>query len=229
MSAPPKGVGCHESVRRGRQAIIRLAFLFVSLLTLAAASRPDHYSNDFETAKIGPVPDDIMVLDGTFAIVSADGNKYLELAGDPVGSFGALLGPAFGPVVDVKARVWGAAAGKRFPEFGIGAGDAGGFKLFLAPGRHLLEIRSDDQTQATAPAEWKSGTWTWLRLRIEQHGAAKWVIRGKVWSQDQKEPEDWTITTETASAPPGGKVSFWGEAFSEKPIRFDDLSVSPVK
>jgi len=203
--------------------------VIVGLLALAAGSPPSSYTTNFDSATVGPVPDDIMVLDGTFAVVSADGNKCLELAGDPVGSFGALLGPAFGPTVDVKARVWGAATGKRFPEFGIGAGDAGGFKLFLAPGRHVLEIRSDEEAKATAPVEWKSGTWTWLRLRIEQQGAAKWVIRGKAWPQDQKEPENWAMTTESTSAPPGGRVSFWGEAFSEQPIRLDDLAASAVK
>ena len=170
-----------------------------------------------------------MVLDGTFAIAAADGNKYLELSGDPVGSFGALLGPAFGPTVDVKARVWGAASGKRFPEFGIGAGDAGGFKLFLAPGRHVLEIRRGEDTQASAPAQWKSGAWTWLRMRIEPQSSSKWRVSGKAWPQGQDEPANWAVTTETTTAAPGGRVSLWGEAFSEQPIRFDDLSVSAVK
>ena len=205
-----------------------LVAIIATLLTLAAASSPDHYTNDFEAAKVGPAPDDVMVLDGTFTVVSADGNKCLELAGDPVGSFAALVGPAFGPAVDMKARIWGAASGRRFPEFGIAAGDAGGFKLFMAPGRHVLEIRNGEETQATAPAQWKSGTWTWLRLRIAPHGG-KWSIRGKAWSQEQKEPQEWAVTTESTTAPPGGRVSFWGEAFSERPIRFDDLSVSAVK
>lgn len=205
-----------------------LAAIIATLLTVAAASPPDRYTNDFEAAKVGPAPDDIMVLDGTFTIVSADGNKCLELAGDPVGSFAALLGPAFGPAVDLKARIWSAPSGRRFPEFGIGAGDAGGFKLFLAPGRHVLEIRNGEETQATAPAQWKSGAWTWLRLRIEPQ-SGKWIVRGKAWPQEQKEPQEWVVTTQSTTAPPGGRVSFWGEAFSERPIRFDDLSVWAVK
>jgi hypothetical protein len=209
--------------------LTKSVLLFLSLVALAATSAPHEYTNDFETATVGKVPDDIMVLDGTFTIGADRGNKYLELAGDPVGECGALLGPALGPIVDVRARVWAAATGKRFPEFGIGAGDAGGFRLFVAPGRRLLEIRGGEDTRASAPVEWKSGTWTWLRLRIEKQGAQKWLVRGKAWPQRQNEPGDWMISTQAATSPPAGRISVWGEAFSEQPIRFDDLSASAAQ
>jgi hypothetical protein len=204
----------------------RLALLLLAVIVMAAASAPHEYTNNFESATVGKVPDDIMVLDGTFTIAAERGNKCLELASDPVGEFGALLGPAFGPEVDLKARVWAAASGKRFPEFGIGAGDAGGFKLFVAPGRHVLELRGGEETRASAPVEWKGGAWTWLRLRINKQGAQKWLIRGKAWPQEQKEPAHWMISTESTAPPPAGRMSVWGEAFSEQPIRFDDLSAS---
>lgn len=211
---------------RSNKAIHSSCLMLACLLGLAADLPRREYKNDFAAAAVGKIPDDIMVLDGTFTIAADHGNKCLELAGDPIGEFGALLGPAFGPAVDVKARVWAAATGKRFPEFGIGAGDAGGFRLFVAPGRHVLEIRSGEDTRASAPVEWKSGTLTWLRLRIDKQGAQKWLVRGKVWPQERKEPGDWMISTEAAAAPPAGRVSVWGETFSEQPIRFDDLSAS---
>ena len=214
---------------RTKAPICLRACLVACLVALAADSPPRQFKNDFESQPLGKAPDDIMVLDGTFTIAADHGNKYLELAPDPVGEFGALLGPAFGPAVEVKARVWSAAPGKRFPEFGIGAGDAGGVRLFVAPARHVLEIRNGEATQATAPLQWKSGQWTWLRLRIEHPSGKQWLIRGKAWPQDQGEPNDWTITTQLTTAPPAGRVSFWGEAFSEQPIRFDDLSVTAVE
>jgi hypothetical protein len=211
---------------RSNRPIFRRVLVLMCLVTLAADLPTREYKNSFDQETAGKLPDDTMVLDGTFTIATDQGNKWLELAGDPVGECGALLGPAFGSAVDVKARVWAAATGRRFPEFGIGAGDAGGFKLFVAPGRRVLELRGGEETRASAPVEWKSGAWTWLRLRIEKQGAQKWSIRGKAWPQGQKEPGEWMIATAAATAPPAGRISVWGETFSEQPIRFDDLSAS---
>src|SRR5947209_4317506 len=108
-------------------------------LALLAAS-PMEYSNDFEKSEVGKVPDDLMVLDGSFAVRTIEGNKCLELAADPIGTFGVLFGPATSATVGVQARVWSAATGKRLPEFGIGAGDAGGWKLWLVPAQHVIEL-----------------------------------------------------------------------------------------
>lgn len=218
-----------NAIRRLAAGAGETALAGVLLLAAAPAAAPRAYANDFSDTPLGPVPDSTMVLDGTFTIVNVEGNRCMELAGDPIGSFAALLGPAFGATVDVKARVWAASTGKRFPEFGIGTGDAGGFRLFLAPGRHVLEIRNGEATQATAPAQWTSAAWTWLRLRIEPQGPGQWIVRGKAWPAGQAEPSKWSVTTRTTTAPPTGRVSFWGEDFSEKPIRFDDLSVSAVQ
>jgi hypothetical protein len=214
---------------RSKKLIHPRFLVLACLVTMAADLPPREYKNSFDQETPGKLPDDIMVLDGTFTIAIDQGNKCLELAGDPVGECGALLGPAFGSAVDVKARVWAATTGKRYPEFGIGAGDAGGFRIFVAPGRHVLEIRGGEDTRASAPVEWKSGTWTWLRLRIDKQGAQKWLVRGKVWPQEQKEPGEWMITTAAATAPPAGRISVWGETFSEQAIRFDDLSASAAE
>ncbi|HXE53721.1 MAG TPA: hypothetical protein VN541_11925, partial [Tepidisphaeraceae bacterium] len=110
-----------------------LRSLLLASLVLLGAGQPSGntkvYRNDFEKAEQGKVPPDMTVLDGTFTVREVDGNKCLELAGDPLGSFGVLFGPERITAMDVKARIWAAAKGKRFPEFGIGAGDAGGYKL----------------------------------------------------------------------------------------------------
>jgi hypothetical protein len=198
-------------------------------LFLIAAAAPTSYTNDFEKTEVGKTPDDLMVLDGTFAVKEVDGNKCLELAGDPVGSFGALFGPEGLTAMDVKARIWAASSGKRFPEAGIGVDDAGGYKLFLIPAGHALELRKGDDPAASVPFEWKDGQWNWLRLRIAPGADKKWLIQGKAWPQGAKEPEGWTISASDSEAPSAGKASLWGSDFSEQPIRFDDLSVTPVK
>ena len=197
------------------------------LIAADEPAAPKPYTNDFEKAEIGKVPEDLMILDGTFAVRELDGNKCLELAGDPIGSFGATFGPDGASTVDVKARIWAASSGKRFPEIGIGAGDAGGYKLFLIPARHVMELRRGDETAASTPFEWSSGSWNWFRLRVAKDKTT-WVVQGKVWPQGQKEPAHWMVTAPDAEAPPTGKASIWGNDFSEQPIRFDDLSVTPI-
>jgi hypothetical protein len=209
--------------------LMLLLFCCVGGLIFAAdqASPPAPYSNDFEKSEIGKAPDDFMILDGTFAVREVDGNKCLELAGDPIGSFGALFGPDGATAMDVKARIWAAASGKRFPEFGIGADDAGGNKLFVIPASHSIELRKGDDAVASVPFTWSSGTWTLLRLRVEPKDKT-WTIQGKAWPQGQSEPQAWTITATDPEAPSAGKASIWGNAYSEQPIRFDDLAVMPI-
>ena len=88
------------------------------------------------------------MLDGTFAVRQVDANKCLELAGDPLGSFAALFGPDGMIGADVSARIQGFPQGKRFPEFGIGAGGPGGYKLFAVPGQHRIELPQGRRRQS---------------------------------------------------------------------------------
>jgi len=196
---------------------------------LAADTPAPAYTNNFAKEEVGKTPDDLMVLDGTFTVAEFDGAKCLELAADPIGSFGALFGPDNLVGTDVKARIWSAATGKRFPEIGVGTNEAGGYKLFGIPARKLIEIRKGDDPIASVPFEWTGGNWTWFRLRVEPKDAKTWMIEGKAWTQGQKEPQGWLMTTEQSDAPAAGKASIWGNDFSEQPIRFTDLTVTAVK
>ena len=55
---------------------------------------PPLYSATFETNAPGAVPDDMLVLDGAFGVVTApDGNKVLELPGSPLETYGVIFGP----------------------------------------------------------------------------------------------------------------------------------------
>ena len=203
---------------------LRSALLVMSLL----AASPAEYTDDFEQSQVGKVPDDLMVLDGSFAVRSIHGNKCLELAADPIGTFGVLFGPATSATVDVQASVWSTATGKRFPEFGIGSGDAGGWKLWLVPAQHSVELRKNDEAKSASRFDWKSGTWTKLRLRVRKSAEKTWTIEGKAWPQDAKEPDKWLLSAQDSEPPPAGRGSIWGAPLSEQPIRFDDLSLRAV-
>ena len=205
----------------------RLCLIIITaMLTIAAdVPAPTSYFNDFSKAEVGKVPDDLMVLDGTFAVRDVEGDKCLELEGTPIGTFGVLFGPAALTTCEVSARIWAQPTGKRFPEFGIGANDAGGYKVFVLPGRSLIELRKGDDAVASARFAWKASSWTDFKLRVSGSGSS-WSIKGKVWKHGDREPADWMVTAKDTTAPTPGRASIWANDYSEKPVRFDDIKVS---
>src|SRR5438128_2017237 len=78
------------------------------------------YENNFEKAELGKVPEDFLVLDGAFAIKEEAGNRFLELPGAPLDTFGLLFGPTESGGMAVSARIFGTAKGRRFPAFAVG-------------------------------------------------------------------------------------------------------------
>jgi hypothetical protein len=207
----------------------RITLLLLVLIAAAPAGDAPLYSNDFAKLSPGKLPDDqFLALAGDFAVKDVDGNRLVELGGTPLDSLGLLFGPTpQAPTGTVSARIWAAATGKRFPEFGVGSNDAGGYKLWLMPRQKLLAIRKGDETVATAPyAGWKDQSWTRLTLQVSKAGDGAWVVRGKVWADGAAEPKDWTVSFDEKAEPTPGRASVWGNPYSGQPIRFDDLIVT---
>ncbi len=182
------------------------------------------YQNDFANAALDQPPADMMALDGDFAVKQSDGHKYLELPGAPLDTFGILFGSATNSGVSVQARIFGTAKGRRAPSFGVGLNGVNGYKLKISPGKSALEIFKGDESIASVPYKWKSGTWTTFLMRIRQEGSA-WKIEGKAWAEGEAEPSAWTISVDETTAPHEGRPSVWGSPFSGTPIRFADLKV----
>ncbi len=204
--------------------------LIVPFLLFAAAVPAGDaplYSTDFSKLAPGKLPEDqFLVLAGEFAVKDIEGNRLLELPGAPLDSFGLMFGPAGEATGTVGARIWGASTRRRFPEFGIGANDTGGYKLWLVPLQKRVEVRKGDQTVAAAPYEsWKTGTWTQFRLQVGKAGEGAWTVRGKIWPGDTDEPKDWSVSFDEKDEPTAGRASVWGNPYSGQPIRFDDLRV----
>ncbi|HET6249450.1 MAG TPA: hypothetical protein VFE47_17295 [Tepidisphaeraceae bacterium] len=210
-------------------AFLVFAALLAPLLFSADAppAAPAAYSNDFEKAQLGKAPDEFMALNGEYAVVQVEKNKCLELTPDPIDGDGFLFGPPGVTTGTVSARIWAAASGKRFPEFGIGANDAGGYKLVVVPALGTIELRKGDDAVASAPFTWKSETWTRLRLHIGKTAAGTFQVEAKAWADGSAEPKEWMISATDKTAPSPGRASAWGMPYSEKPIRFDDLAVDP--
>lgn len=186
------------------------------------------FSCDFEKAETNKVPEEFLVLDGAFAVKAESGNKFFELPGAPLDSYGAMFGPTVSNNVAVSARVLGTNKGKRGPVFGVGLGGAGGLKLLVAPGKRVVELVRGDESLASAPFKWEAGGWTCLRLQLRRIGEKEWQLEGKAWKEGAPEPANWqVIRRDTADLTPG-RSTLWGSPISGMPIRFDDLKVTTV-
>jgi hypothetical protein len=212
-----------------KRLVLLVALLFLTFVIFSAMAEDAKplYENNFEKAAIGSVPDDFLVLDGGFAVQETNGNKYLELPGAPLDTFGVLFGPTEKTDVSVSARINGTKKGRRYPTFAVGLNGQGGFRLQVSPGKSALEIYKGDAVVASVPYEWKSGEWTFLLLQVTKSGDV-WKVEGKAWPQGATEPSAPMITFDEKTEPSAGRASIWGSPFSTTPIDFDDLMVKRV-
>jgi hypothetical protein len=185
------------------------------------------YENDFTAANAGQVPEDLLVLDGGFAVKEEGGNKFLELPGAPLETFGVVFGPTETNGLAVTARIQGTGKGRRFPTFGVGLNGVGGYKLQVAPAKKIVELYRGDNVLTNAPWTWETGSWLLMRLQSRPMGDAV-RVEAKVWKQGDPEPKAWQISYLDGGAPPG-RASIWGMPFAGTPLRFDDLTVTRAK
>jgi hypothetical protein len=197
--------------------------------SLAWGAATNEYANDFERAEVGKLPDEFLVLDGQFAVQQEADNKFLELPGAPLETFGVLFGPSAREGQGITARVYGTGKGRRYPAIAASLGGVSGFKLQVSPAKKALEIFRGDRSVASTPYDWASGKWTHLRLQIRKVGEASWKVEGRAWLEGAPEPSDWTITLDLPEEPVNGRAGVWGKPFSETPIRFDDLKVEAAQ
>lgn len=196
-----------------------------ALCGFAADSKPV-YENDFQKATVGTVPEDMLVLDGAFAVREEGGSKFLELPGAPLETFGVLFGPTETNGLAVSARIHGTGKGRRFPTFGVGLNGVGGHRLQVSPAKKLLELYKGDDVLATAPYPWVTDSWTVLRLQTRKTKEGELKIEGKAWKQGDAEPKEWQIAHTEKSETPAGRPSLWGNPYAGTAIRYDDLRVT---
>ena len=205
-------------------------FPILACVCCLAFAAPAGHSTDFSGGEVGKVPQDMQVVNGAFAVAQFNGDKVLELPGDPLDTFGVLFGPPDQVELTVAARAQGESSGRRHPEFGVGAGDVAGFRLMFLPGQKRVELRKGDDPVASADYGWRwaSGSWTELRLRVRKTADGSWKVEGKAWRAGDPEPQQWAVSVEEKDQPTAGRASLWAVPFSGKPIRFDNLSATPA-
>lgn len=183
------------------------------------------YQNNFESTEPGRVPDDFLVIDGQFAVREERDNRFLELPGAPLESFGFLMGPAQKEGLAVSGKILGTSRGRKFPTFAVSLNGVSGYRLRVAPAKKAIEIVKSDTPLVSVPFEWKSGAWTSLRFQLRKTSDGLWKLEGKVWLEGESEPEAWMIAWEERQDPPAGRPGAWGSPFSGTPILYDDLAV----
>ena len=180
------------------------------------------YNNDFEKAEIGKTPEDFTIVAGVFTVQQEGGNKFLELPGAPLETFGFLFGPPAPGDAVASARIFGTKQGRKFPAFGLSLNGVSGYRLQLSPGKKMLEIYKGDEVVSSVPFEWSSGAWTKLRLQVRQSGKG-WAVEGKAWTDGTPEPAAWTVKFEDPELIKPGRAGIWASPYAGTPIRFDDL------
>lgn len=209
-----------------KSRLVALAMCLAALMMTAAAQAQVLYTNGFDKAEVEKVPEEMMVLDGGFAVKKEAANKFLELPGAPLETFGVLFGPTEASGLAVTARVQSTGKGRRFPTFAVGLNGVGGFKLQLSPAKKLVELVKGEEVVASAPFMWESGSWTLLRLQYRKVKDGEFKLEGKAWKQGDAEPKEWQISRAETTESPAGRSSVWGMPFAGTPIRYDDLIVT---
>lgn len=207
------------------QILCLLAFALA--LQLWAQTGKVLYQNDLQKAELDQVPDEFLVLDGGFVVKQEQANKFVELPGAPLESFGFLFGPTEREGVTASARMYGTNRGRRSPTFALGLNGAAGFRLQVSPAKKALEIYRSDMLLTSTPYDWKSGTWTQLRVQVRKTDDG-WIFEGKAWPEGQGEPANWMISAKETDELPAGRAGVFGSPFAGTPIRFDDLLIVQI-
>lgn len=191
------------------------------------------FSNDFSAVPTGKLPDDFLVLNGAFTVQEENGEKFMELPGAPLESFGVMFGPAGVDNVAVSAKVFGTAKGRRYPEIALGLNGLGGYRLKLAPAKRSLQLfrgpEEGGELVASTDFAWTSGSWTHLTLCVRRMGEDNWRVEGKAWMEGGAEPSDWMVTYPETQKPLAGRPYVTASPYSGTPIRFDDLVVHKLE
>ena len=214
-------------MKRFLQVGILTAIVLGSTVPVLRAQAPKPvFDESFSSAKPGEVPESFMVLDGQFAVREDGGERFLELPGAPLESFGVLFGPNQADGLELTARILGTKSGRKFPTFAVGLNGVGGYKVRVSPAKNALELVKGDDIKASVPFKWTSGQWTRFRLSVLKSGSGV-RIAAKAWQGDE-EPKEVQLQHDESDKLPPGKAGVWGMPFSGTPIRFDDLRITAV-
>lgn len=201
----------------------------VLVVSLRAAEPAVLFTEDFTKVPDGELPDPpFKLLDGQFKVTAEGDQRFVELPGAPLESFGFLFGPSQPSGVEVTARILGTKTGRKFPTFAVGLNGASGYRLQVSPAKNAVELFKGEVAVASASFKWTSGEWTQLRLVLRPGKEGTFTLEGAAWPAGGTAPTQPLVTFTESKLQPAGKAGAWGMPFSGTPIRFDDLKVTKL-
>ncbi len=202
----------------------------VFAVSLRAAEPAPLFAEDFTKVPDGELPDPpFKLLDGQFKVTAEGDDRFVELPGAPLESYGFLFGPSQPSGVEVTARILGTKTGRKFPTFAVGLNGAGGYRLQVSPAKNAVELFRGDDALASAAFKWTSGEWTQLRLTLRPGKDGTFTLEGAAWPASGTAPGRPLVKFTEPKLHPAGKAGAWGMPFSGTPIRFDDLKVTKLE
>jgi hypothetical protein len=195
------------------------------LVAAGISSGGEPVTIDFNALASGPVPAELMAVEGEFRIVGDAGKRVLEMQPEPVVEGALLLGPSLKGAASIAARVKADKSRRAFPRVGLGLHGISGLKLRLVPAQKKIELFAGEEELASVGLEWTGNGWMRLELMIIEM-AGKWTVEGRVWPDDGKRPEQPTLRAALKEGPGQGRGSVLGSPYSNKPIQFDDVVVT---
>ncbi|MGI8601706.1 MAG: hypothetical protein ACR2OZ_01770 [Verrucomicrobiales bacterium] len=205
-----------------RVIYIAAALVMSSVLQAAEPARPTKI--DFEQFKVGPLPDDFMVVEGEFRIAEQDGKKVLELLPQPIADGAVLVGPSASGASSIRALTKAEKSRRSFPRFGLGLQGISGTKLRVVPAQKTIELVQGEAQIAKADFEWKENTWLVVELNVGESAGA-WTAEARVWLAGGRRPDQPSLTAKLPGPPGQGRPSVIGTPYANKPIYFDDVEV----
>lgn len=203
------------------------------LLPLCALTFVTAYAGELKQAHFnaddwqeGEPPKEVFVVDGSVKVLAHEGNKALAVLPDPLTDASAQLGSSAAGESVIQVKVLGSKQGRSFPRFGVSVHGMSGHRLILNLPKRQLELMKNDEVLASVPYTWTTDTWVWIKLEARRGEGDAWSITGSAWAADAPEPKEPLIQHADKGLKGQGKPSIWGTPFSEKPIFFDDITVS---
>ena len=208
------------------------AVLGLAALALATSCRTTNtmtsvlYQQDWQGLAVGAaLPDDVLVLGGSFSIVAEGATHLLALGPEQLDDFGLLVGPDVAGGVEIEAAIRADGQKRLVPRFGVGLNGVGGYRLLVTPAAAAVQLLKGDDVVASAPFAWTPNGWLRVRLRAQAAERGGLRLSGWVWPADGAAPAAPLLLHADATPPPAGRPALYGAPYAGKPIFFGPVSV----
>ena len=201
----------------------------IALAVIAPAQEGPVTTETFDALPAGPPPDSLMVVEGGWAIAGEAGARVLELQAEPVVDAAILIGPSLKEGAAIRTRVRAARSRRAYPSLGVGLYGISGVKVRLVPARKTIELLVGEDVVAQGPfAGWTEDVWWQVELRVVA-GGETWTAEARVWADGGSAPAAATLAHRLEAAPGSGRASLIGAPYANKPVHFDDVTVTGGK